>query len=69
VYVDGGIRTGADVLVALAAGARAVLVGRLAAYALAVGGAEGVRRAVETLRAELLETAALCGTTTLRRQA
>jgi 4-hydroxymandelate oxidase len=63
VYVDGGIRTGADVLVALAAGARAVLVGRLVAYALAVGGADGVRRAVETLRDELLETAALCGTT------
>ena len=40
VYVDGGIRTGSDVLVALALGARAAFVGRPAAWGLALGGAD-----------------------------
>jgi isopentenyl diphosphate isomerase/L-lactate dehydrogenase-like FMN-dependent dehydrogenase len=42
IYMDGGIRRGTDVLKALALGARAVLVGRPALWALTVGGAEGV---------------------------
>lgn len=63
VYLDGGVRTGIDVLIALALGARSVMVGRLAAYALAVGGALGVQRAMETIRTELIESAALCGVT------
>ncbi|MBX3029010.1 MAG: alpha-hydroxy-acid oxidizing protein [Chloroflexi bacterium] len=61
VYLDGGIRTGTDVLFALARGARAVFVGRAACWGLAVGGAEGVRRVLERLREELVRDAATCG--------
>jgi 4-hydroxymandelate oxidase len=61
VYVDGGIRRGTDVVVALAAGARAVLVGRPLLYALAVGGAEGVAGALGDLHDELRRAMALCG--------
>lgn len=53
VLVDGGIRRGTDVLVALALGARAVLVGRPALWGLAVAGEAGVRHVLELLRAEL----------------
>ena len=42
VYVDGGIRSGVDVLRALALGARAVLVGRPVLWGLAVDGSDGV---------------------------
>ena len=45
VLVDGGIRTGRDVLRALCLGARAVLIGRPYLWALAIGGEAGVRRA------------------------
>jgi 4-hydroxymandelate oxidase len=61
VYVDGGIRTGTDVLKALALGARAVLVGRLAVYGLAVGGADGVADVIRALDDELRRAMALCG--------
>jgi isopentenyl diphosphate isomerase/L-lactate dehydrogenase-like FMN-dependent dehydrogenase len=53
VLVDGGIRRGTDALVALALGARAVLVGRPALWGLAVGGEAGARRVLEILRSEL----------------
>jgi isopentenyl diphosphate isomerase/L-lactate dehydrogenase-like FMN-dependent dehydrogenase len=53
VLVDGGIRRGTDALVALALGARAVLVGRPALWGLAVGGEEGARRVLELLNGEL----------------
>jgi 4-hydroxymandelate oxidase len=61
VLVDGGIRRGIDVAVALALGADAVLVGRPALWGLAAGGEEGARRVLELLRAELELTLALCG--------
>jgi lactate 2-monooxygenase len=61
VLVDGGIRTGADVLKALALGANAVLVGRPYVYALAVGGEEGVAALVQQLAAETDVTLALIG--------
>jgi 4-hydroxymandelate oxidase len=61
VYVDGGIRSGADVLKALALGARAVMVGRPVWWGLAAGGDEGVFTVLDTLRAELERTMALCG--------
>jgi 4-hydroxymandelate oxidase len=61
VLVDGGIRRGADVAVALALGADAVLVGRPALWGLAVAGSDGARRVLELLREELELTLALCG--------
>jgi isopentenyl diphosphate isomerase/L-lactate dehydrogenase-like FMN-dependent dehydrogenase len=64
VLVDGGIRRGVDVAVALALGADAVLVGRPALWGLAVGGEAGARRVLELLREELELTLALCGCAT-----
>jgi 4-hydroxymandelate oxidase len=61
VYLDGGIRSGTDVLIALARGARAVFVGRAACWGLAVGGDEGVRRVLDRLRDQLALEAATCG--------
>ncbi len=53
VFVDGGVRRGTDVLVALALGARAVLVGRPALWGLAYDGEAGARWVLDTLHAEL----------------
>jgi isopentenyl diphosphate isomerase/L-lactate dehydrogenase-like FMN-dependent dehydrogenase len=53
VYMDGGVRRGTDVLVALALGARAVLVGRPPLWGLAAGGEAGALRVLELLRDEL----------------
>jgi isopentenyl diphosphate isomerase/L-lactate dehydrogenase-like FMN-dependent dehydrogenase len=61
VIVDGGIRRGVDVAIALALGADAAMVGRPALWGLAVAGEEGARRVLELLRAELELTLALCG--------
>ena len=61
VYVDGGIRSGIDVLRALALGARAVLIGRPVLWGLATGGADGVAAVLQGLRDELHEAAALAG--------
>jgi isopentenyl diphosphate isomerase/L-lactate dehydrogenase-like FMN-dependent dehydrogenase len=64
VLVDGGIRRGIDVAVALALGADAVLVGRPALWGLAVDGAAGVRSVLELLRAELELALGLLGCAT-----
>ena len=61
VLFDGGIRRGSDVVKALALGARAVLIGRAYAYGLGAGGAAGVQRALEILRADLVRTLSLLG--------
>lgn len=61
VYVDGGLRSGSDVLTALALGARAVFVGRPAVWGLATAGASGVSRVLTGLGSELAHTMALCG--------
>jgi L-lactate dehydrogenase (cytochrome) len=53
VYLDSGVRSGLDVLKALALGAKACFVGRAWAYALGAGGEAAVLRMLETLRAEL----------------
>jgi 4-hydroxymandelate oxidase len=61
VIMDSGIRRGTDILMALALGARAVLIGRPYAYGLAAAGAEGVERVVRILRQELERAMALSG--------
>jgi isopentenyl diphosphate isomerase/L-lactate dehydrogenase-like FMN-dependent dehydrogenase len=59
--VDGGIRSGSDVVKALALGADAALVGRPYAYGLAAGGQEGVDEVIRQLLAETDLTLALVG--------
>ncbi|MCE9524931.1 MAG: alpha-hydroxy-acid oxidizing protein [Planctomycetales bacterium] len=54
VFIDGGIRRGTDVLIALALGAKAVLIGRPYAWALGANGEAGVRKVLDLLREELL---------------
>ena len=61
VLVDSGIRSGSDIFKALATGADGVLIGRLQAYALSVGGALGVAHMIKLLREELELTMALAG--------
>jgi L-lactate dehydrogenase (cytochrome) len=61
VLLDGGVRRGADVLRALALGARAVMVGRPYLYGLGAGGSAGVRRALDILAGEVDHALALVG--------
>lgn len=61
VLFDSGVRTGSDVLKALALGARAVLVGRPWVYGLALGGTDGVRHVLRSLLADLDVTLGLAG--------
>ncbi|HKU81920.1 MAG TPA: alpha-hydroxy acid oxidase, partial [Candidatus Tumulicola sp.] len=61
VLMDGGIRRGSDVVKALCLGARAVLVGRPYAYGLGAAGGEGVARAIEILRDDVVRTLRLLG--------
>src|SRR5665213_3707368 len=65
VLFDGGIRSGVDVLRALALGARAVLIGRAYVYGLGAGGEVGVAKAIDILRTELDVAMALTGTTSV----
>ncbi|GAA3007228.1 lactate 2-monooxygenase [Streptosporangium longisporum] len=61
VLFDSGVRTGSDVVKALALGARAVLLGRPYVWGLAVGGEDGVRHVLRSLLAELDLTLGLAG--------
>jgi lactate 2-monooxygenase len=61
VLFDSGVRTGADVFKAVALGARSVLIGRPYAYALGLGGEDGVRQLLRGLLADLDLTMALAG--------
>ncbi|MBF6075215.1 alpha-hydroxy-acid oxidizing protein [Nocardia beijingensis] len=61
VLFDSGLRTGSDVLVALALGAKAVLYGRPWAYGLGLAGAAGVRHALRTLLADFDSALGLAG--------
>jgi L-lactate dehydrogenase (cytochrome) len=63
VHLDGGIRSGQDVIKALALGARGVYIGRAFLYGLGAMGEEGVTRVLEIIRKELDVTMALCGLT------
>jgi 4-hydroxymandelate oxidase len=61
VLVDGGVRSGRDVLRALALGARAVLLGRPVLWGLVTGGADGVRQVLDSLREDTSHALALAG--------
>ena len=61
VFLDSGVRRGTDAFKALALGARAVLVGRAYAWALAADGEPGVRRVIELLRDELINAMVASG--------
>lgn len=61
VYVDGGVRRGVDAAMAIALGARAVLVGRPVVWALAARGEDGVRGLLDLLREEMELALALLG--------
>ncbi|HEY6257805.1 MAG TPA: alpha-hydroxy acid oxidase [Xanthobacteraceae bacterium] len=62
IMFDGGIRSGQDVMRALALGARSCMIGRAFLYGLGAGGEAGVTRAIEILKNELDVTMALTGT-------
>jgi L-lactate dehydrogenase (cytochrome) len=61
VLMDGGIRSGQDVIKAVALGARGVLIGRAFLYGLGAMGEDGVTRCLDIIRKELDITMALCG--------
>jgi len=63
ILLDGGIRSGQDIMRAVALGARACLCGRAFVYGLGAGGQAGVARAIEIMRNELNTTMALAGVT------
>jgi 4-hydroxymandelate oxidase len=61
IYVDGGIRSGSDVLKALSLGATAVMIGRPVVWGLAIDGEHGARGVLDALRQQLERTMAACG--------
>jgi L-lactate dehydrogenase (cytochrome) len=67
VLMDGGIRSGQDLLKALALGAKGVFIGRAFIYGLGAMGEAGVAKALELIRRELDVTMALCGLTDVRQ--
>jgi len=67
VWMDGGIRSGQDVLKAVALGARGTLIGRSFLYGLGAMGQKGVTRALEIIARELDTSMALCGHTDINR--
>ena len=63
IYFDGGIRTGQDIIKALALGAKGIFMGRPYLYGLGAGGAKGIERVIEILVEELTTALVLCGET------
>ena len=67
ILFDGGIRSGQDVMRALALGAKGCLIGRAYIYGLGAGGQAGVARAIEIIRKELDVTMALTGVSSIQQ--
>jgi (S)-mandelate dehydrogenase len=65
VFLDGGVRSGEDILKAIALGADSVLVGRLPLYGLAAGGESGVSEVISMLETEMTNSMALLGCNSL----
>src|SRR5580700_8187610 len=65
ILFDGGIRSGQDVMRALALGAKSCMIGRAFAYGLGAGGEEGVAKAISIIAKELETTMGLCGVNTI----
>jgi L-lactate dehydrogenase (cytochrome) len=65
IMFDGGVRSGQDVMRALALGAKSCMIGRAYAYGLGAGGQAGVAKAIELISKELLTTMGLCGVNTI----
>jgi len=65
IMFDGGIRSGQDVMRALALGAKSCMIGRAYAYGLGAGGQEGVAKALDIIAKELTTTMGLCGVNTI----
>ncbi|MDU6493231.1 alpha-hydroxy acid oxidase [Bradyrhizobium sp.] len=65
IMFDGGIRSGQDVMRALALGAKSCMIGRAYAHGLGAGGQAGVAKAIDIIRNELLTTMSLCGVNTV----
>jgi L-lactate dehydrogenase (cytochrome) len=67
VWMDGGIRSGQDVLKAVALGAKGTMIGRSFLYGLGAMGEEGVTKALQVIAKELEITMAFCGHTDIRK--
>src|ERR1700760_1219449 len=65
IMFDGGIRSGQDVMRALALGAKSCMIGRAYAYGLGAGGQAGVAKAIDIIAKELSTTMGLCGVNTI----
>lgn len=65
ILFDGGIRSGQDVMRALALGAKSCMIGRAYAYGLGAGGQAGVAKAIDIIAKELETTMGLCGVNTI----
>ncbi|MGE0340620.1 MAG: alpha-hydroxy acid oxidase, partial [Xanthobacteraceae bacterium] len=66
ILFDGGIRSGQDLMRALALGAKGALIGRAFVYGLGAGGQEGVKATIDCIRKELDMTMALCGVNSIK---
>src|SRR6266436_2303089 len=65
IMFDSGIRSGQDVMRALALGAKSCMIGRAYVHGLGGGGEAGVAKAIDIIRNELLTTMGLCGVNTI----